>query len=36
LLTTDDDFDDLCDGEDVVYTNPIPTEKREKLTFIGG
>jgi predicted nucleic acid-binding protein len=36
LLTTDDDFDDLCDGEDVVYTNPIPTEKREKLTFIDG
>ena len=36
LLTTDDDFDDLCDGEDVVYTNPIPAEKREKLTFIDG
>jgi len=36
LLTTDDDFDDLCDEEDVVYTNPIPTEKREKLTFIDG
>ncbi len=36
LLTTDDDFDDLCDGEDVVYTNPIPTEKREKLTLIDG
>jgi predicted nucleic acid-binding protein len=36
LLTTDDDFDDLCDGEDIAYTNPIPTEKREKLTFIDG
>ena len=36
LLTTDDDFADLCDEEDVVYTNPIPTEKREKLTFIDG
>ena len=36
LLTTDDDFDDLCDGEDVVYTNPLPTEKREKLTFLDG
>jgi len=36
LLTTDDDFDDLCDGEDVKYTNPIPAAKREKLTLIDG
>ena len=36
LLTTDDDFGALCDGEDVAYTNPIPTERREKLTFIDG
>jgi len=36
LLTTDDDFDDLCDGEDVVYTNPIPADKREKLAFTDG
>jgi len=36
LITTDDDFDELCDGEDVTYTNPIPTEQREKLSFIQG
>ncbi|WP_254532132.1 type II toxin-antitoxin system VapC family toxin [Natrinema gelatinilyticum] len=36
LITTDSDFDDLCDGEDVKYVNPISTEKREKLTLIDG
>ncbi|KDE55366.1 hypothetical protein EL22_25140 [Halostagnicola sp. A56] len=36
LITTDGDFDDLCDDEDVKYVNPIPTEKREKLTLIEG
>lgn len=36
LITTDGDFDDLCDGEDTKYVNPIPTEKREKLTHING
>ena len=36
LITTDSDFDDLCDDEDVKYVNPIPTEKREKLTLIDG
>lgn len=36
LVTTDRDFDDLCDGEDVTYVNPIPVEKREKLTLIDG
>lgn len=36
LVTTDDDLDELCDGEDVTYTNPIPAEKRDKLTFIQG
>mgnify|MGYP006289804561 CR=1 FL=1 len=36
LITTDTDFDDLCDGESVTYTNPIPEEKREKLTLISG
>ena len=36
LLTTDSDFDDLWDGEDVTYTNPIPAEKREKLALIDG
>lgn len=36
LLTTDGDFEDLCDGEETTYANPIPAEKREKLTFIDG
>jgi len=36
LITTDGDFDDLCQGEDVKYVNPIPAEKREKLTLIDG
>lgn len=36
LLTTDADFDELCDGEDVRYVDPIPTEKREKLTLADG
>lgn len=36
LITTDTDFDELCDGEDVNYVNPIPVEKREKLSLIDG
>jgi len=36
LITTDSDFNDLCEGEDVKYVNPIPAEKREKLTLIDG
>ncbi|AXR78807.1 hypothetical protein AArc1_2492 [Natrarchaeobaculum sulfurireducens] len=36
LITTDGDFDDLCNDEDVKYVNPIPTETREKLTLIDG
>ncbi|QSG02919.1 hypothetical protein AArcS_1709 [Natranaeroarchaeum sulfidigenes] len=36
LITTDGDFEDLCDDEDVKYVNPIPTETREKLTLIDG
>ena len=36
LITTDDDFDELCDGEDARFVNPIPTGKRESLTFIDG
>jgi predicted nucleic acid-binding protein len=36
LVTTDRDFDDLCEGEDVKYANPIPAEKHEKLTLIDG
>jgi len=36
LLTTDADFDELCTDEKVTYTNPVPPEKREQLTFIQG
>ena len=36
LITTDDDFDELCDGEYAKFVNPIPTEKRESLTSIDG
>ncbi|MCU4743614.1 PIN domain-containing protein [Halobacteria archaeon AArc-m2/3/4] len=36
LITTDGDFDDLCDSEEVKYVNPIPAEKREKLALIEG
>jgi len=36
LVTTDSDFDDLCDGEHVTYVNPIPAEKRDKLRLIDG
>jgi len=36
VITTDSDFDQLCADEDVTYVNPIPAEKREKLTLIDG
>lgn len=36
LVTTDRDFDDLCDGEDVTYANPIPADKRGRLSSIDG
>jgi predicted nucleic acid-binding protein len=36
LVTTDGDFEDLCVGEAVNYVNPIPEEKREKLSRIDG
>lgn len=36
LITTDSDFGELCDGEAVKYVNPVPTEKREKLSLIDG
>jgi len=36
LITTDSDFDELCTDESVKYVNPIPTEKREKLSLIEG
>lgn len=36
LISTDDDFDRLCDGDGVTFVNPVPTAKREKLTMIDG
>jgi predicted nucleic acid-binding protein len=36
LLTTDADFDELCETEDVTYQNPIPAEKRHILTVTEG
>ena len=36
LLTTDSDFEELCDGEDVTYVNPIPDAKRDLLSGIDG
>lgn len=36
LLTTDEDFEELCVGETVNYVNPIPEDKREKLARVDG
>ena len=36
ILTTDSDFEELCDGEDIQYANPIPDGKCEKLGYIDG
>jgi predicted nucleic acid-binding protein len=36
LLTTDTDFDELCEAEDVTYQNPIPAEKQDVLTVTEG
>ena len=36
LITTDEDFEELCDGEDVNYVNPVPPEKRERLASVDG
>lgn len=36
LIKKEDDFDDLCTGEDVKCVNSISSEKREKLTLIDG
>lgn len=35
-ITTDGDFGDLCENEDLKYVNPVPAEKREKPTLIDG
>lgn len=36
LLTTDAEFKELCETEDVMYQNPIPAEKRDVLTITEG
>ena len=36
LITTDSDFDELCDGETVTYINPVPAGKRETVSLIDG
>lgn len=36
LITTDTDFDDLCEGEPTRYRNPIPAEKLARLSDIDG
>lgn len=36
LLTTDSDFEELCNEETVTYSNPVPKEKREKLALVDG
>lgn len=36
LLTTDSDFAELCDGDEVKYVNPIPEDKREQLAVVEG
>lgn len=36
VVTTDTDFDELCEGEAVTYVNPVPEGKRETLARIDG
>lgn len=36
LVTTDSDFEHLCEGEDVEYRNPIPEEKLDTLSTADG
>lgn len=36
LLTTDSDFNELCEGETVQYVNPIPEAQRERLALLEG
>jgi len=36
LITTDRDFDELCDDEDVTCVNPIPAEKQDTFALIDG
>lgn len=36
IVTTDSDFEMLCDGESIAYRNPIPEEKSDVLSSIDG
>lgn len=36
LLTTDEDFEELCDGEQAKYTNPIPADLLDSLSTLNG
>lgn len=36
LVTTDTDFEMLCDDESVQYVNPIPADERERLSSVDG
>lgn len=36
LVTTDTDFDTLCEEEAVVYQNPIPDDKLDSLSTVDG
>ena len=36
LVTTDDDFDALCEGEAVAYRNPVPADERDRLSLVDG
>lgn len=36
LVTADSDFEQLCDGEDVEYRNPIPEAKLDTLSTVDG
>lgn len=36
LVTTDTDFEELCEGEPVTYRNPIPEQKLANLSTVDG
>jgi predicted nucleic acid-binding protein len=36
LVTTDQDFEELCDGEETEYANPIPADRQATLSYIDG
>lgn len=36
LVTADTDFEELCDGEDPKYVNPIPEGERDEFSLVRG